>query len=194
MTPDETALVLAKAALIDMRTIGEEDVMAWYEIVQRLDFRDALTAVARHYGETRDRLMPADLIRHAKAVDHDRRRDARERAEAEQAIEATEARRAFTAGEVSRAAALIAALIAELRGKLPAGDPAKLRGTHWLATHAVGQLRDDTRPGRRPAADVVHEPNPYYDPNAARQLAEMNAADLPAAPGDAPAPEPESTP
>lgn len=74
MTPDETALVLAKAALVDMRTIGEEDVMAWHEIVQRVDFHDALRAVARHYGETRDRLMPADLIRHARIIRDERQR------------------------------------------------------------------------------------------------------------------------
>lgn len=74
MTPDEVALVLSKAALVDNRTIGEEEVMAWHEIVGRLDFNDALAAVGRHYGETRDRLMPADLIRHARIVRDERAR------------------------------------------------------------------------------------------------------------------------
>ena len=74
MTPDEVAVVLSKAALVDNRTIGEEEVMAWHEIVRRIDLADALAAVPRHYGETRDRLMPADLIRHAKAVREERAR------------------------------------------------------------------------------------------------------------------------
>lgn len=74
MTPDEVAVVLSKAALVDMRTIGEEEVMAWHEIVHRITLPDALTAVARHYGETRDRLMPSDLIRHARIVREERTR------------------------------------------------------------------------------------------------------------------------
>lgn len=67
-------MVLAKAALIDMRTIGEEEVMAWHEIVHRIDFADALAALRRHHAETRDRLMPADLLRHAKAIREERAR------------------------------------------------------------------------------------------------------------------------
>jgi hypothetical protein len=67
-------MVLAKAALVDMRTIGEEDVLAWHEIVHRLDFADALDAVPRHYAETRERLMPADLIRHTRSIRDERKR------------------------------------------------------------------------------------------------------------------------
>lgn len=74
MTPDETALVLAKAALVDMRTIGEEDVLAWHELLHRIDFPDALDAVRRHYSESRDRLMPADVIRLARLAREERRR------------------------------------------------------------------------------------------------------------------------
>lgn len=78
MTPDEVAVVLAKAALVDNRTIGEEEVMAWHEIVHRIALPDALAAVARHYGETRDRLMPADLIRQSRVIREERARlDAR---------------------------------------------------------------------------------------------------------------------
>lgn len=76
MTPAEVAKVLAKAAAFDQRTVGEADVMAWHEILNRLEFGDALEAVTRHYTETRERLMPADVIRHARAV-----RDERTRAE-----------------------------------------------------------------------------------------------------------------
>ncbi len=74
MTPAEVARVLAKASAYDQRTIGETDVAAWHEILGRYDYADALSAVARHYAETRERLMPADLIKQIKAVREERRR------------------------------------------------------------------------------------------------------------------------
>lgn len=74
MTPAEVARVLAKASAYDQRTIGEADVAAWHEILGRYDFQDALGAVARHYTETHERLMPAHLLRHIKAIRDDRRR------------------------------------------------------------------------------------------------------------------------
>lgn len=87
MTPDEVAVVLSRAALVDMRTIGEEEVMAWHAIVHAVDLHDALDAVVRHQGETRDRMMPADLIRHARIV-----RDERERREPRHEVRALPSR------------------------------------------------------------------------------------------------------
>lgn len=74
MTPAEVARVLTKASAFDQRTIGETDVAAWHEIVARVDLADGLAAVTRHYTETSARIMPADLLRHAKAAREDRRR------------------------------------------------------------------------------------------------------------------------
>lgn len=74
MTPAEVARVLAKASAFDQRTIGETDVAAWHEILGRFDYTDALQAVARHYGETRDRLMPADVVRLMKVIREERQR------------------------------------------------------------------------------------------------------------------------
>lgn len=186
MNLTEAANILGLAATYDRRTIGDAEIVAWQAALSDVEFTDAQAAIVAHYRDSTDWLMPAHVRRGAERIDRERRRGERERAEAQQAIEAAEAR-AFTADEVNRAAAVIA----ELRERLPAGDPAKLRGEHWLATHAVGQLRDDTRAGRRPPADVVHQPNPYYDPAAVALLAAMNAAEL-HTPVDAP--EPESTP
>jgi len=73
VTPAEVARVLAKASAFDQRTIGETDVAAWHEILGRLDYADALGAVTRHYTETRERIMPADVIRHARSIREDRR-------------------------------------------------------------------------------------------------------------------------
>jgi hypothetical protein len=70
----ETAVLLAKAAAVDQRTVGEADVRAWQEILAHVDLPDALAAVTRHYAETADRLMPAHVIRHAKAIRADRKR------------------------------------------------------------------------------------------------------------------------
>lgn len=74
MTPAEVARVLAKASAYDQRTIGETDVAAWHEIVGRHEFADALAAVAKHYTETRDRIMPADLVKQIRAVREERAR------------------------------------------------------------------------------------------------------------------------
>lgn len=62
MTKSEMALVLAKAASFDARTIGESDVEAWYECVGELEFKVALEAVTSHYRDNTDRLMPAHLM------------------------------------------------------------------------------------------------------------------------------------
>jgi hypothetical protein len=74
VTPEDVIDVLAKAAAFDQRTVGQADILAWHEIVHRLEREDALEAVTRHYAESRERLMPADVIRHARAAREDRRR------------------------------------------------------------------------------------------------------------------------
>lgn len=74
MTPADVARVLAKAAAFDQRTVGEADVMAWHEILAGYDLGDALAAVTRHYRESTDRIMPAQLRRLATLVRDERRR------------------------------------------------------------------------------------------------------------------------
>lgn len=179
MNVEEIGRLLAKVAGYDNRTVGDANILAWHEALSDVDYRDALEAVAVHFRGSTDYLMPVHVRRGAETIDRDRRRAEREHAEAEQALESAEARR-LTAAELSHAAALIA----ELREKLPPGEPAKLRGEHWLAVHARGQLRDGTRLAKPPTAPDV--PNPYFDPAAAARLAELNAAEHP------PTPEPEN--
>ena len=79
MTPDETALVLTKAAAFDQRTIGEADVMAWYSVLEDVPVDDALQAVSDHYRESTSRLWPADVRRLAAEIDHKRRGAERQR-------------------------------------------------------------------------------------------------------------------
>lgn len=78
MTPQETALVLAKCAAFDQRTVGGADVSAWFEVLGRLEFQDALDAVARHYSETRDRAMPSDILAHGRRIRDERTRSPHE--------------------------------------------------------------------------------------------------------------------
>lgn len=73
MTPAEVAKLLAKCAAYDQRTVGEADVMAWHEILERVEFDHALEAVKRHYSTQRDRAMPADILRISRVVRDERR-------------------------------------------------------------------------------------------------------------------------
>jgi hypothetical protein len=72
VTRHETALLLGLAAARDYRTIGEIDVAAWHQDLADIDFADAREAVSRHYRESTDRLMPAHIRRHVKAIRADR--------------------------------------------------------------------------------------------------------------------------
>jgi len=72
----EVALVLTKAAAYDRRTVGEADARAWHEVLGDVELVDALAAVARHYRDSTDWLMPAHLRRLAAQC-----RDARRRIE-----------------------------------------------------------------------------------------------------------------
>ena len=77
MNVQETAEVLAKAALFDFRTVGENDVMAWWEVVGDLDYADAMAAVSRWYRDRSDRLMPSHLREAVALLQADRARAAR---------------------------------------------------------------------------------------------------------------------
>lgn len=86
MTPGDVIDVLAKAAAFDQRTVGQADILAWHEILHRIDRADALTAVAAHYAESRERLMPADVVRLGRIARLDRERAARIRTSAPLAL------------------------------------------------------------------------------------------------------------
>jgi len=66
--------VLTKAAAYDQRTIGEADVLAWHEILAPYDLADALEAVTRHYRDSTERVMPAQLRKLTNIVRDERHR------------------------------------------------------------------------------------------------------------------------
>jgi hypothetical protein len=76
MTRTEIALLLGLMAGRDRRTVGESDVLAWFQDVGDLDFADAREAVSLHYRESTEFMMPAHLRQRVREV-----RDARRRSE-----------------------------------------------------------------------------------------------------------------
>ena len=63
MTDDEVVDLLTLMASFDRRTVGDADVDAWLLAVGDLSFDDAKVAVAQHYRESREWMMPADVRR-----------------------------------------------------------------------------------------------------------------------------------
>lgn len=64
--------LLGFAALYDNRTVGDADILAWLRAIGDLGYADAETAVAAHYGETTERLMPGHVRARVKAMRADR--------------------------------------------------------------------------------------------------------------------------
>lgn len=149
MTPEQVAMVLAKAAVFDQRNVGESDILAWLEVLEDTNPADAIAAVTRHYRETRERIMPSDVIRLAAQIADERRREAlRARTNAVLSISAPAAAPEDRSAEVKQ-------LLADLRDALPPVDETKYRRAEVLAWE---KSRD---------REARAEPNPHYDPNAA---------------------------
>lgn len=72
MSPADAARVLAKAQAYDRRTVGQADVQAWYEALCDLDLNAVLAAVADHYRDSTDWLMPAHVRRLTRQAPSDR--------------------------------------------------------------------------------------------------------------------------
>jgi hypothetical protein len=69
---EEMGELLASAAIYDNRTVGDADILAWMRAIGDLPYDDADMAVAAHYGETTDRLMPGHVRARVKAARKDR--------------------------------------------------------------------------------------------------------------------------
>lgn len=66
MTRSEAAQLLAIAAGVDQRTIGDADVQAWQMVLADITLADAVNALTAHYRETTRRVMPADIVQRVK--------------------------------------------------------------------------------------------------------------------------------
>lgn len=151
----EVSQLLALIARYDNRKADDATVVAWHAVLGDLGLADCQQAVIKHINTSDAYLMPVHIRRGAEEIDRDRRRQAREAREAEiAAIEAADPTRRDRSDAVK-------ALIAELREKLPAGDPDSLR-------HASGYWREQREARER---QENAEPNPLYDPSVAARLA-----------------------
>ena len=134
--------MLAKAALLDRRTVGKAEIVAWQEILSDVDAADAFDAVAIHYSQTSDWLMPVHIRAIADRLDRDRRRAAREARESEQqrAIEAQ--------SRTDRRAEIAAGIRNLLRERGYPGDPSKLhpRRDYWDRERRAYERQRDAQP------------------------------------------------
>lgn len=74
MTPAECARLLAKVQAYDGRNVGKADIAAWFEALAGVPLDDALAAVALHFRDSTDWIMPAHVRRMVKTVRTERRR------------------------------------------------------------------------------------------------------------------------
>ena len=72
MTSDEVWDLLELIASIDRRKVGLTDRKTWEGLVGDLSATDAQAAVAAHYRESREWIMPADVRTRVKALRRDR--------------------------------------------------------------------------------------------------------------------------
>ena len=72
MNAAEAGKLLAFAALYDNRKASDPDVMAWFKAIGDLPYADAELAVAAHYGESTERIMPGHVRTRVKAMRADR--------------------------------------------------------------------------------------------------------------------------
>lgn len=59
----ETGALLALISAYDNRNFNEETTAAWYDLLSPYTLAEAKHAVKKHYSESRDWLMPADVLR-----------------------------------------------------------------------------------------------------------------------------------
>jgi hypothetical protein len=148
MTPGDAARVLAACALYDNRTVGRADAAAWFQTIGDLPVEDALEAVARHYRESTDRMMPAHVRRIVREIREERARatphEARilpSRFEDDLGRELRASRGAATVREVL---APVVEHLASKRDALPQSAIDELRaitaGPDWVDAEEVGDV------------------------------------------------------
>ena len=62
MTPAEAQMLLGIAASFDNRKPSEEAALAWAAVLSDLEFVSCRDAIVRHYRESREWIMPADIV------------------------------------------------------------------------------------------------------------------------------------
>lgn len=60
--------ILAIAAAFDNRTVGDADLLAWFQVVGHIAVDEAQDAIVAHYSESRERVMPHDVLSRVRKV------------------------------------------------------------------------------------------------------------------------------
>lgn len=68
MNISETGLLLAKIALLENRQATNETIIAWAEILERVELTHAMEALKKHYQQSTESVKPAHIIRLAREV------------------------------------------------------------------------------------------------------------------------------
>lgn len=68
MNATEAGALLAFAALYDNRKVSDPDVMAWLKAIGDLPYADCEAAVAAHYGQSTERIMPGHIRTRVRAA------------------------------------------------------------------------------------------------------------------------------
>lgn len=58
----DTAQVLAKIQAYSNRNVDEAVITVWHEILEPLELQDCLRAVTDHYRDSKEWLMPSDIV------------------------------------------------------------------------------------------------------------------------------------
>lgn len=74
MSPQEAAALLAVAAAFDNRKPDPDAALAWAHALEGFKPTDCRDAIVKHYRETREWLMPADVVSRVRAVQSERLR------------------------------------------------------------------------------------------------------------------------
>lgn len=158
MNKAETALILAAAAARDLRTVGDADVLAWHEDLGDITYPDAREALKRHYRDSTDRIMPAHIRHHVRAIRDERRRQAAHQVRALPSRYETDTTRDARA---ARGAELCRQAIAAATTPADNEPPAPLSPSDEIRQRALDQARAQRKarpvPGMSSVGDVLHQ-------------------------------------
>jgi trehalose-6-phosphatase len=79
MNIEEVGKLLAKVALIENKTATNEQIIAWAELLQGVEYEHANEALVRHYQHKTDSLKPAHIYKGAKEISQEEKKIVYER-------------------------------------------------------------------------------------------------------------------
>lgn len=146
MTPADVAKVLAKIAAYDQRTVGQADVAAWHEILAPYPLGEALQAVMRHHRDSTERIKPAHVVAHIRAIRTEQAKATSEALALPSRYEHDPAR----AGRVAAGMATVGPVLEEIRRRIEADrqPQGELDPGEQIRQRALQRAAEERRPRR----------------------------------------------